>query len=124
MTFELAGSHALVVGGAGFVGSNLVRELQSSGCERIVVVDNLLSSERTDVLALPHVEFVEGSIAHEAVLGRLPDRLDFVFHLATFHGNQNSIFDPIADHENNTLTTLKLFNRLASRKDVKRVVYS
>jgi len=124
VTLELAGSHVLVVGGAGFVGSNLVRELVSSEVDRILVVDNLLSSERTDVLTLPGVEFIEGSIADDRVLDALPGRLDLVFHLATFHGNQNSIFDPLADHQNNTLTSLKLFNRLASRADVQRVVYS
>ncbi len=36
---------------------------------------------------------------------------DFVFHLCTYHGNQSSIHDPLADHEHNQLTTLKLFER-------------
>ena len=52
------------------------------------------------------------------------DEHDHVFHLATFHGNQSSIADPIADHENNTLTSLKLFHRLSGFKRVKKVVYS
>ena len=50
-TFE--GTNNLVVGGAGFVGSNLVSALNQSGASRIHIVDNLLSAERTPVLELP-----------------------------------------------------------------------
>ena len=47
-----------------------------------------------------------GSIADEVILNSLPVELDYVFHLACYHGNQSAIHDPIADHDNNTLTTL------------------
>ena len=65
---ELGGSSALVVGGAGFVGSNLVRELLARGAARVLVVDNLLSAERKSVPDDPRVAFVEGSIADDSVL--------------------------------------------------------
>lgn len=118
------GARVLLTGGAGFVGGNLVQALVAAGASRIVVVDNLLSSDRTEVLELPAVEFVEGSIADDEVLRGLPRELDFVFHLATYHGNQSSMFDPLADHANNTLTTLKLFDHLKFRSDIRRIVYS
>src|SRR5262245_47811748 len=102
----------LVVGGAGFVGSNLVRRLLTGSPERIVVVDNLLSAERENVPPDPRVELVEGSISDDKVLAKLEDRFDYAFHLATYHGNQSSIANPLADHENNTLTTLKLYERI------------
>ena len=121
-TFE--GTNNLVVGGAGFVGSNLVSELHENGAARIQIVDNLLSAERTPVLELPTVEFIEASITDDRVLESLDDTYDYVFHLATYHGNQSSMHDPLADHENNTLTTLKLFNRLSEFKKLRRVVYS
>ena len=54
----------------------------------------------------------------------LPEDLDYVFHLACFHGNQSSIADPFADHKNNTLTSLKLFDRLSRIKNLKKVVYA
>ena len=47
-----------------------------------------------------------------------------MFHLACYHGNQSSIADPVADHDNNTLTTLKLFERLKRFSRVRKVVYS
>jgi nucleoside-diphosphate-sugar epimerase len=57
-------------------------------------------------------------------LHALPEDLDFVFHLACYHGNQSSIADPLADHNNNTLTSLKLFDRLKSFKGLKKVIYA
>lgn len=112
---------ALVVGGAGFVGSNLVKELLARG-SRVVVVDNLLSAEAANLPA--GVDLREGSIADEAVLGQIDDAFDYVFHLATYHGNQSSIANPIADHDNNLITTLKLFERLKGFSRLRKVVYA
>lgn len=117
-------SSILVTGGAGFVGSNLVRHLLGSGAGRIHVVDNLLSAERGNVPVDPRVEFTEKSITDDALLAALNDEYDFVFHLCTYHGNQSSIHDPLADHENNTLTTLKLYERIKGFKRLRKLVYS
>ena len=114
----------LVVGGAGFIGSNLVRALLPFSPHEIVIVDNLLSSEHANVPEVPEVTFVEGSITDDVILSQLENNLDYVFHLATYHGNQSSIHNPLADHENNTLTTLKLYERIMGFKNIKKVVYS
>lgn len=113
----------LIVGGAGFVGSNLAKMLLSFS-RKIHIIDNLLSSERFNIPISPKITFTEGSISEDQVLGSLMDEYDYVFHLATYHGNQSSIHDPLADHQNNTLTTLKLFERLKTFKRLKKVVYS
>lgn len=114
----------LVVGGAGFVGSNLVKTLLQSSPREIIVVDNLLSAERTNLPEHPLLSFIEGSITNDEILGELKDDFDYVFHLATYHGNQSSIHNPLADHENNTLTTLKLYERIKGFEKIKKVVYS
>lgn len=121
---KLKGSSVLVVGGAGFVGSNLVLQLLDLGVDRITIVDNLLSSEIGNVPNDPRVNFILGSIADDRVLARLPRALDFVWHLACYHGNQSSIADPIADHDNNSITSLKLFNHLSTYQGLSKVVYS
>ena len=58
------------------------------------------------------VRLIEASINDDDVLAGLPRDLDYVFHLSTYHGNQSSMADPLADHEHNTLTTLKLYEAL------------
>jgi len=114
----------LVVGGAGFVGSNLVRLLLKDGCLAITIVDNLLSAERRNVPDDPRVRFVEASIADDVILGKLSDEYDYVFHLATYHGNQSSIANPLDDHANNLITTLKLYETIKHFRRLKKVVYS
>jgi UDP-glucose 4-epimerase len=114
----------LVVGGAGFVGSALVRRLLAAAPRRVVIVDNLLSADIGNVPEHPAVEFVLGSIADDRVLAGLPRDLDCVFHLACYHGNQSSIHDPLADHQNNTLTSLKLFDCLKDFPALRKVVYA
>ena len=84
----------LISGGAGFVGSNLARHLLAEGAARIHVVDNLLSAEKANVPADARVSFSEASIADDALLAGLEDEYDYVFHLATYHGNQSSMADP------------------------------
>jgi UDP-glucose 4-epimerase len=114
----------LVVGGAGFVGGNLVREQLARGAERVVVVDNFLSSELENVPEDPRVELREGSIADDAILAGIDDEFEHVFHLATYHGNQSSIADPLADHEHNLITTLKLFEHVKAFSQLRKLVYA
>lgn len=119
-----ADMRVLVVGGAGFVGSNLVHQILEQSPRQIIVVDNLLSSDVANIPADARVRFVFGSITDDKILAELPEDLDYAFHLACYHGNQSSIANPLADHDNNTLTTLKLFERLKSIKQLKKVVYA
>jgi UDP-glucose 4-epimerase len=118
------GANILVVGGAGFVGSNLVGMLLAQAPARIVIVDNLLSADASNVPADPRIEFISRSITDDAALAALPQNLDYAFHLACYHGNQSSIADPLADHDNNTLSTLKLFERLKDIRSLRKVVYA
>jgi UDP-glucose 4-epimerase len=121
---ELESRSVLVVGGAGFVGSNLTRRLLAGNVAAVHVVDNLLSAERVNVPADDRVRFTEGSIADDRVLSEVGDDYDYIFHLATYHGNQSSIHNPLADHEHNQLTTLKLFEHTKAFRRVKKLVYA
>ena len=123
-TPSFSGARVLVVGGAGFVGSNLVHQILDQDPREIIVVDNLISSDVANIPDDKRVRFVFGSITDDRILAALPNDLDYAFHLACFHGNQSSIADPFADHDNNTYTSLKLFDRLKDIKGLKKVVYA
>ena len=121
-SFENA--NILVVGGAGFVGGNLCRRLLRDGPARLLIVDNLLSADISNVPEGDAVQFIAESINDERVLYSLANDLDYIFQLATYHGNQSSMADPLADHENNTLPTLRLLERVKDFGRLHAFVYS
>lgn len=124
MTQPFKGRTALVVGGAGFVGSNLSHMLLDQGIEKLTILDNLLSSDAINIPTDPRVLFIKGSAADQRTLEKLPNEIDYIWHLACYHGNQSSIADPIADHENNNVTSLRLFDYLSARTNISKVVYA
>ena len=124
MNQPFKGKNALVVGGAGFVGSNLSHMLLDQGIEKLTILDNLLSSDAINIPTDPRILFIKGSAADQRTLEKLPNEIDYIWHLACYHGNQSSIADPIADHENNNVTSLRLFDYLSSRSNISKVVYA
>lgn len=118
-------TNVLIVGGAGFVGSNLTKMILRENKEvRVTVIDNLLSAEEENLPTDARLEFLKESITSDRALKAVTDKFHYIFHLATYHGNQSSIHDPLKDHENNTLTTLKLMNHVKGFKNLKKLVYS
>ncbi len=121
---EYKGKKILVTGGAGAIGSNLVRALSESGAEKVIVLDDLSSAERWNIPSLPNVLFAEGDILDEIKLKRVFfEEPEYVFHLAAFFANQNSLDHPERDLEVNGLGTLKVLEYCALTK-VKRFVYA
>jgi nucleoside-diphosphate-sugar epimerase len=113
----------LVTGGAGAIGSNLVRALATQGA-RVLVLDDLSSSESWNVPSSPNVLFANGDILDEVQLKRVfLERPQIVFHLAAFFANQNSVDHPERDLMVNGLGTLRLleYSLLAG---VQRFVYA
>jgi UDP-glucose 4-epimerase len=79
---------ALVTGGAGFIGSHLVRQLLSNG-DRVIALDNLSTGRHDnirDLLEDPSFEFVMGSILNADLVDDLVSRSDVVYHLAAAVG--------------------------------------
>ena len=111
----------LVTGGAGFIGSHLVRGLLESG-DRVRVLDNFSTGNRAN-LADVDVEVVEGELrsyerVHNAVRGA-----DVVFHLGAMGSVPRSVQDPLTSTAVNVEGTLNVL--LAARDEgVRRVVFS
>jgi len=105
---EYAGKRILVTGGAGCIGSNLVRALVRLDVGKIIVLDNLSSSPRWNLPNHPEVALVNGSILCEENLKRaFSEKPQYVFHLAAHFANQNSVDHPETDLMVNGLGTLK-----------------
>lgn len=114
---------ALVIGGAGFVGSNLCHRLLKENAKKVTVIDNLLSAEAFNLPKSDKLEFLYGSVTDDAILNAAGKDYDYVFQLATYHGNQSSLHSPLNDHENNTFTTLKTCEHFKG-VPLKKMVYS
>jgi len=112
----------LVTGGAGFIGSELVRCIAAQGA-RVVVVDNLVNGRRQNLEGLPEdqLELVVADIRDTKRMSRLMRQVDIVFHLACL-GVRHSIHSPGENHEVNATATLGLL-REARAAGVKRFVY-
>lgn len=120
------GKKVLVTGGAGAIGSNLTRALAETGAEKVFVLDDLSSAERWNVPSLPNVLFVEGDILDEIKLKRIFfEEPEYIFHLAAFFANQNSVDHPEKDLMINGMGTLRLLEYATIAKaKVKRFVYA
>jgi nucleoside-diphosphate-sugar epimerase len=116
--------NSLIVGGAGFVGSWVVENLLNETNGEIFIVDNLLSSEKSNISSNSRVHFIEGTASDEKILNQVDLDLKQVFHLACFHGNQSSIENPLMDLENNMKPTLTVLNWVEKKFPSARVVYT
>ena len=113
---------ALVTGGAGFIGSNLVRLLVDKGID-VTVFDNLSSGYQANLAAIPQINFISGDVRNADSVSDAAQGIDVVFHLAASVGNSRSILNPIEDSEINILGTLRVLE--ACRKQgVRKLVFS
>jgi UDP-glucose 4-epimerase len=116
--------HSVVIGGAGFIGSWVVDEILKDPSTRVTIIDNLISSEKWNISLDPRVIFIEGSAADVNVLKSIQGNVDFVYQLACFHGNQNSIARPLEDFENGLKTTLVTLEWVKQNHLNARVIYA
>jgi nucleoside-diphosphate-sugar epimerase len=117
------GKKVLVTGGAGAIGSNLVRALAELGSQ-VIVLDDLSSSVRWNLPSLPGILFVQGDVLDEVKLKRVwQERPQIVFHLAAFFANQNSVDHPERDLMVNGLGTLRLLE-YSNLTGVERFVFA
>ncbi len=115
----------LVTGGAGAIGSNLCRALANAGASKVIILDDLSASYEWGIPNLPNVLFVKGSITNDIDLKRVfHEKPDYIFHLAAFFANQNSVDYPEKDLLVSQLGTVKLLEYAVLQSGLKRFGYA
>jgi nucleoside-diphosphate-sugar epimerase len=113
----------VVTGGAGFIGSALVRKLLAEGAE-VAVIDNLLTGhERNLAEVRDRIVFYNIDIRDHAALVPAMQSAELVFHLAAIPSVPRSIDDPVPSHEVNIDGTFNVL-RAAKEAGVRRLVYA
>ncbi len=114
----------IITGGAGFIGSSLVRELLANGEETVGVVDNLNSGHLANLEAVKdRVETHVVDIRDYDALLRIFPGAEVVYHLAAIPSVPRSIQDPVPSHDVNINGTFNVY-RAAKEAGVRRVVYA
>jgi len=113
----------LVTGGAGFIGSHLVRALLERG-DQVVVLDNFSSGRRSNLDELAgEIELVEGDLRSYERVHAAMDGVELVFHEGALPSVPRSVQDPLTTNEVNVSGTLNVL--LAARDEaVRRVVFA
>lgn len=119
-----SGKHAVVTGGAGFIGSHLVERLLRAE-HRVTVVDDLSTGRRSNLVAVedhPDLTFVEADVSRSG-WGEALDAPDWMFHLAALADIVPSIENPARYHRSNVDGTLVALET-ARALGVERFVYA
>ena len=113
----------LVTGGAGFIGSHIAAALMASGA-RVRVLDDLSTGHRENLEEIGgDLDFIEGSVADEALLNKVLEGVEVVFHEAAIPSVPRSVEAPRQTHIASVDGT---FSLLVAARDcgVRRVVYA
>ena len=95
----------LVTGGAGFIGSHLVRTLLAKG-EKVTALDDLSTGKQENIDAFldhPHYTFIKGDIKDAATCEKACEGVDFVLHQAAWGSVPRSIKMPVSYAQNNII---------------------
>jgi len=117
----MANEKILVTGGAGYIGSHVVKQLGDAG-ENVVTIDNLSTGFKA---AVTQGELVIGDTGDAALLERIFNEhaIDTVMHFAAHTIVPESVADPLKYYGNNTANSRTLLE-VATRRGVKHVVFS
>ena len=112
----------LVTGGAGFIGSSIVRKLVE-GEEKVRILDDFSTGRRENLKGLTGIELIEGSLIDKSAVKESLVGVKYVLHQGAIPSVPRSIADPLRSNEVNLDGTLNLL-MAAKEAGVKRFVYA
>jgi nucleoside-diphosphate-sugar epimerase len=118
-------SFYLVTGGAGFIGSNIVKELVSRN-HKVRILDNFSTGKRENIAPfskLANVEIIEGDLRSFHIVRDSVKGVDFILHQGALPSVPRSVIDPITSNEVNINGTLNILEA-AREFEIKRVVFA
>ena len=120
---SIQGINALVTGGNGAVGCNLVRKLLEQDA-KVTVLDDYSQSGTGNLPRHPNLVITKGDITDKKVLSKVFSKnFDYVFHLAARFANELSVKDPLEDLRVNVQGTLQVL-LYASKQKPERFLYT
>jgi len=126
-TEDISNYSFLVTGGAGFIGSNLVKYLLSFGAKKVRVLDNLATGRKenlTEFHGNPAFEFMKGDIRDLNTCKAAMKGIDYISHQAALGSVPRSINDPITSNDVNVSGFLNMLVAQNESSTVKRLVYA
>jgi len=112
----------LVTGGAGFIGSNIVRRLVAEG-EKVRVLDNFSTGKKENLIGVERVDIVEGSLTDRETVKKALEEVEYVLHQGAIPSVPRSVADPLGSNEANITGTLMAME-VAKEIGVRRFVFA
>ncbi len=113
----------LITGGAGFIGSNIVKELIRRN-ENVRVIDNFSTGYRENIVPFFNkIELIEGDIRSYHIVNNAVKDVDVILHQAALPSVPRSIKDPLTTNEVNVVGTLNILDA-ARENNIKKIVFA
>ena len=112
----------LVTGGAGFVGTNLIKLLLKKTSYKVVSIDNYTSGTKLNHIRSSRVKYIKGNTANISKLVKSPDKIKTIFHFGEFARIYQSFLKIDQCMESNSIGTNAIFNFCLKHKV--KLVYS
>jgi UDP-N-acetylglucosamine 4-epimerase len=124
---DISSNSYLITGGAGFIGSNIVKYLVKYQAKKIIVLDNLSTGSFQNVQefdSLENFEFILGDIRDFELCKSIVSKVDFVSHQAALGSVPRSIQNPEITNEVNVNGFLNILHAVKEQPNIKRMVYA